>query len=72
MSYGLRPRPPVDAVVAALVAEAALEIWPRAPAASATEVALLAREGEAERSWRLSGRWWTRRADPSRGRPWTR
>jgi hypothetical protein len=72
-SLGLRPRPAVDPVVAALLAEAVLDVWPRPPAAdAAAEAARIAREREAGLNWRLSGRWWTRPAPVGRNRPWVR
>ncbi|HVC14818.1 MAG TPA: hypothetical protein VND62_08170 [Acidimicrobiales bacterium] len=71
--HGLRPRPAVDPVVAALVAEAALELWPRPPAVDpAADAARAARADAAARAWRFSGRWWTRRAALRRDRPWVR
>lgn len=74
--YGLRPRPAVDPVVAALVAEAALELWPRAPAVDPDEVAAraarTARAERASRAWRFSGRWWARPPALRRDRPWVR
>lgn len=71
--YGLRPRPEVDPVVAALIAQAALELWPRSPAVDPSEeVARAARAEKAARAWRFSGRWWTRPAAMRRDRPWVR
>ncbi|HTX63291.1 MAG TPA: hypothetical protein VMD28_06605 [Acidimicrobiales bacterium] len=72
-SFGLRPRPSVDPVVAALLAEAALELWPRPPVMDpAAEAARGARAARAERAWRFSGRWWTRPVAVRRDRPWVR
>ena len=73
VALGLRPRPDVDPVVAALVAEAALELWPGPPAVDpVTEAARAARTEQAERTWRFSGRWWTSRPPLGRDRPWVR
>ncbi|MHB1849046.1 MAG: hypothetical protein ACYCSX_00090 [Acidimicrobiales bacterium] len=58
---GLRPRPAPEPGVAALVAAAALELWPRAPGVDPAEAAALAARAErAAYAWRFSGRWWTR------------
>ncbi len=71
--FGLRPRPTIDPVLAALIAEAVLEVWPRPPAVDpAAEAAAAARAERAERAWRFSGRWWTRPVAVRRDRPWVR
>jgi hypothetical protein len=71
-ALGLRPRPTVDPVVAALVAQAVLELWPRAGVDTGEEAARAIRAEAAARAWRFSGRWWTRSAPLRRGRPWVR
>lgn len=71
--YGLRPRPRIDPVVAALLAEAVLELWPRPTGTDPAEAAArAARMEHAARAWRFSGRWWTRSAALRRDRPWVR
>jgi len=67
---GLPSRPGADPLVAALVAAAALELWP-APPDEASDDESAVSPADATRAWRLSGRWWTRPA-LRRDRPWVR
>ncbi|MDA8074550.1 MAG: hypothetical protein M0Z40_04840, partial [Actinomycetota bacterium] len=70
----LRPRPAPEPGVVALIAEAALELWPTVPAVDPAEAA--ARAARAERAgdaWRFSGRWWMQPGAPRwEQRPWAR
>ncbi|MDA8314330.1 MAG: hypothetical protein M0010_04030 [Actinomycetota bacterium] len=67
LAGGLRPRPSPDPAVVALIAAAALELWPRVPAVDPTEAAALgAREKRAGDAWRFSGRWWMRQGGAPR------
>ncbi len=71
--FGLRPRPVVDPVIAALIAEAALELWPRPQAVDPdAEAVYVGLDEQAERTWRFSGRRWASRGAPHTGRPWSR
>jgi hypothetical protein len=71
---GLRPRPAPEEEVAALIAAAALELWPRVPEIDPAEAAARAAQAQrAAQAWRFSGRWWTRKGAPRwEQRPWAR
>jgi hypothetical protein len=63
---GLPPRPAVDPTIVVMVAAAVDQVWPRpAPPAIASDD-----ENPAHRTWRFSGRWWSRPMPARRDRPW--
>ena len=55
---------PTDPVIAAVLAAAVDQAWPR-------PVVVVADERQGPPPWRFSGRWWAKPANARRDRPWT-
>lgn len=65
---------PVDPALLAAIATAALEVWSPAEGAAThgDGVGRAVLDEDAARTWRFSGRWWTRQHPIRASRPWTR